>query len=220
MGVLSSYLAGWMAWKKIHVILLDGANRFDPYRVSSFARRVLAPPETLLKRIRVARAFTCYQMATLIAEKLTPFIHQERCVPPRSPSLSCRRGAEEERRAWVVLLGPITTFLDEDVPEREARSLFERSLRKLRGLAEEGIPFLVLQTAVPGLSRRHDLMEKLADFSNRVWRVSPGEAGTRFILEKGQADVERGAGRVETDLLPASGARGHGSFPRQAGYEG
>ena len=50
--------------------------RFDPYRVSSFARKAVIPPERLLKRIRIARAFTCYQMATLIAEKLVSLLHQ------------------------------------------------------------------------------------------------------------------------------------------------
>ncbi len=65
-GGISSYLAGWMAGGGIDVIVLDGANGFDPYRVSSFARKALIPPERLLKKIRIARAFTCYQMATLV----------------------------------------------------------------------------------------------------------------------------------------------------------
>ena len=67
------------------VIVLDGANGFDPYRVSSFARKALIPPERLLKRIRIARAFTCYQMATLVDE--TGILVSRRGVQP-NPSLS------------------------------------------------------------------------------------------------------------------------------------
>ena len=70
-----------MASKGMDVIVLDGANRFDPYMVSSVARRAMIPPEKLLKSIRIARAFTCYQMATLIEEKLVSLLIQgERSV--------------------------------------------------------------------------------------------------------------------------------------------
>ena len=131
-GEISSYVAGWMAGKGIDVIVLDGANRFDPYMVSSFAKKALIPPEGLLKRIRIARAFTCYQMATLIGERLPALLRQEGATAqPKKPS--------------VILLGPITTFLDEDVPEREVRSLIEKSLRKVEEMATEGTPFLLLQ---------------------------------------------------------------------------
>ena len=133
-GEISSYVAGWMAGKGIDVILLDGANRFDPYMVSSFAKKVLIPPESLLKRIRIARAFTCYQMATLIEEKLVSLLKQE-------------GASNQTKNLWVILLGPITTFLDEDVSEREVRPLFERSLRRMEEMAMGGTPFLLFQPA-------------------------------------------------------------------------
>ena len=135
-GEISSYVAGWMAVKGIDVIVLDGANRFDPYMASSFARKALIPPEKLLKSIRIARAFTCYQMATLMGEPLT--------------SLLGREGATElPQKTWVIFLGPITTFLDEDVSEREARPLFEKSLKKIEEMAARGVPFLLFQSNPP-----------------------------------------------------------------------
>jgi len=183
-GEISSYVAGWMAGKEIDVIVLDGANRFDPYMVSSFAKKVLIPPEGLLKRIRIARAFTCYQMATLMGEQL--------------PSLLRQEGATAQpKKPWVILLGPITTFLDEDVPEREVRSLFERSLRKVEEMATEGTPFLLFQPNPPhppfakgrtgGLKdpKRMYLMKRLFQFSDLVWRIDLDDQGTKMILEKG-----------------------------------
>ena len=81
-GEISSYVAGWMAGKGIDVILLDGANCFNPYMVSSFARRALIPPERLLRKIRIARAFTCYQMATLMGERLVSLVEAiHACTP-------------------------------------------------------------------------------------------------------------------------------------------
>jgi hypothetical protein len=165
-GAISSYVAGWMASHRIDVIVLDGANRFDPYAVSSFARKESLSPETLLKSIRIARAFTCYQMATLMGEKLKSAIDQA-------------------QKPWVILLGPITTFLDEDIPEREVRPLFERSLKKVEILAEEGIPFFLFQSLIPSHSKRAYLMKRLFQFAHLVLRIGPGDEGPRVTLEKG-----------------------------------
>ena len=183
-GGISSYVAGWVASKGIDVILLDGANRFDPYVASSISRRALIPPERLLKRIRIARAFTCYQMATLMGERLTYLLEQE-------------GAAAQPQKPWVILLGPVTTFLDGDVPEREVRPLFERSLRKVEGMAMRGIPFFLFQPNSPtppfvkggkgGFkdSKRSYLATRLFEFSNLVWRMSLEDQGPKMILEKG-----------------------------------
>jgi hypothetical protein len=187
-GELSSYVAGWMAGKEIDVIVLDGANRFDPYMVSSFAKKVLISPEGLLKRIRIARAFTCYQMATLMGERL--------------PSLLRQEGATAQpKKPWVILLGPITTFLDEDVPEREVRPLFERSLRKVEEMAMGGTPFLLFQAPLFSNSKRMYLMKRLFQFSDLLWRVDLDDQGTKMILEKGIEMVSHCA------RLPAAGRK-------------
>ena len=171
-GEIASYVAGWLASKSLDVIVLDGANRFDPYTVSFFARRAFIPPEELLKRIRIARAFTCYQMATLMGEKLTCLLKQKGTIA-------------KEQKPWVILLGPITTFLDEDVPEREVGPLLERSLKKLDSLAVEGIPFFLFQSSVPARLRRAYLMRRLFQFSTVVWRMSLDDEGPKVTLEKG-----------------------------------
>jgi len=134
-GDISSYAAGWLAGKGIEVILLDGANRFDPYLTSSFARKALIPPERLLKRIRIARAFTCYQMAVMVGERLYDLLRRE-----GTPVQHGNR--------WIILLGPVTPFMDEDVSEREVRPLFERSLKKIEEMAMKGVPFLLFQPSV------------------------------------------------------------------------
>ncbi len=166
-GGIASYTAGWMAGQGMDVIVLDGANRFDPYAVSSYARRASISPEEILKRIRVARAFTCYQMATLMGERLPELIEEKRS------------------RSWVILLGPLTTFLDEEVPEREIRPLFERAFKKMEELTLKGVSLFLFQPSVPSDSRRAYLSKRLSEFSNLVWRINWDDRETKMVLEKG-----------------------------------
>ena len=179
-GGISSFVAAWMAGRGMDVIVLDGANRFDPYGVSSFARSAVIPPERLLKSIRIARAFTCYQMATLIGEKLPRLFEEEAMQPQWFPS-----PFRSPRKPWAILLGPITTFLDEDVPDQEARSLFDRALSKAEGMASRRIPFLLFQPSIPSGSKRGYLLRRLFQFSDLIWRMELSDQGPKLILEKG-----------------------------------
>lgn len=171
-GEIASYAAGWMAGKGMDVIILDGANRFNPYIASSFARKALLSLEEILKRIRIARAFTCYQMATLMGKRLPELIERE------------RSGSSVYQRPWVILLGPLTTFLDEDVPEREVSPLFERTLKRVEEMAGEGVPFFLFQSPVSPGSKRASLMKRLFQLSDRVWRIFLEDEGPKMILEK------------------------------------
>jgi len=180
-GGIASYVAGWMAGQGMDVIVLDGANRFNPYVASSFARKALISPEEILKRIWVARAFTCYQMATLIGEKLVSLVG---AIHARPGLLIGRAGESPLQKQQVILLGPITTFLDEDVPEREVGPLFERALKKVEEMVAGGVPFFLFQSSVSPGSKRASLMKRLSDFSDLVWRISLEDEGPKMILEK------------------------------------
>ncbi|MBS3920560.1 MAG: hypothetical protein KG012_16935 [Deltaproteobacteria bacterium] len=170
-GGIASYAAGWMAGKGMDVIVLDGANCFNPYIASSFARKALISPERILKRIRIARAFTCYQMATLMGEQLPSLLKKEMATVPT-------------KKPWVILLGPLTTFMDEDVLEMEVRPLFEKALSKVEKIAAEGVPFFLFQSPVFPGSKRAFLMKRLSQFSDLAWRISLEGQEPKMILEK------------------------------------
>ncbi len=193
-GGISSYGAGWMAGKGIDVIVLDGANRFDPYKVSFFAKKALMSPEILLKRIQIARAFTCYQMVTLIGEKLVSLLNvrAERTIHACTPKcgISVRRHESPLQKPWVVLLGLITPFLDEDVPEREVRPLFEKILKKIEGLATAGVPFFLFQPLDFTHSKRSYLGKRLFQFSDLALRIDLDSEEPKMIIEKGLNIIE------------------------------
>jgi hypothetical protein len=194
-GPAASSLAGWMAAREMEPVILDGANRFDPYAVSALARNLSLPPEGLLRRIRIARAFTCHQMAVLVGEKLPSLIRQ-------GPG-----GKTFGRR--VIVLGPITPFLDEDVPEREVCALFERSLRRVEAMAAEGTPFLLFQPPFPAGSRRGGLARRLIRFSDLVWQIGADADGVRIALKKGPTDLFPPAPGSPFPPLPPEVKRSH-----------
>jgi len=228
-GEISSYITGWMAGQGMDVVVLDGANRFDPYVVSSFAKKASIPPESLLKRIRIARAFTCYQMATLVEEKLIALLRKEETI-------------NRTHKPRVILLGPITTFLDEDVPERETRPLFERMLKKIEEIAMDRVSFFLFQPNPPFTkvdmtqnrgrpggfvnSKKAFLERRLFQISTAVWRIHWEEEGAKLVLEKSLSLPTKsnlfpsplmgeGAGGGEHVLSPlplSSPARGRGGI--------
>lgn len=122
-GQLAAYVAARAACENRPVRFICGDNRFDPYRVARFARQAEVRPEQALSAIQIARAFTAYQLAELIA-RLTP-------------------------DAWgslVIISGPCATLFDEDLSLVEAARLFYRALWRLVELARGGMTLLMAQS--------------------------------------------------------------------------
>ena len=179
--VLSSSLAALVAASGMKPIFVDGANGFDPYIVSRFARRHSLAPAHLLKEIVVARAFTCYQLFTLVRERLETMIRLH-------------------HNPLAILLGPITTLLDEDVPEREVNLLLRGMLEKLDELNPKGLPLLLMQPPVPLRSRRGYLLRRLSRWSDLVVEATGQEGKLKLILERplrtGGRERLRGSQRI------------------------
>ncbi len=86
------------------VYLLDCGNRSNMYHVAKELRTLTGDPVGMLKNIRLSRAFTCYQVLSLL-EKIRP----EAGVP-------------------VLILDLLGTFMDESVHLDESVMLFEKTL--------------------------------------------------------------------------------------------
>jgi hypothetical protein len=99
------------------VLCLDGANRFDPLLIARFARERGVEAAVFNERIRVARAFTCFQLTELVV---------------RAP-----RWLEKFPARAVVVTALPDLYFDEDVREREAAASFQRALEALRALQRQ-----------------------------------------------------------------------------------
>ncbi len=169
---LSVYLSAFTASLGFKVLVADGANSFDPYIVSKFARKEEFQPDELLKKIFVARAFTCHQLATLIRERLEPMIF------PGVPTV-------------VVFLGPCSMFFDEDVSRDEAALLFRKTLAKVQEMSRREIFFLMSQSFSGFNKHRSFLMRELVNSTDAVLKLKSSAETLEVVLDKPRLTLNR-----------------------------
>lgn len=121
--------------------VLDGGNRFQPYRVAQLLRQHTAQVDSAAKRLFIRRAFTCYQMLALLED--TPALRQP-----------------------YIILDFLATFYDDHVNEREARRLLDACLRQVERLHQ--FAPLVVTLAPPLVADRAFLVEQVCVRAERV----------------------------------------------------
>ena len=121
--------------------VLDGGNRFQPYRVAQLLRQHTAQVDIAAKRLFIRRAFTCYQMLALLED--TPALRQP-----------------------YIILDLLVTFYDDHVDEREARRLLEACLRQVERLRQ--FAPVVATLAPPMLEERAFLIEQVCARAEHV----------------------------------------------------
>lgn len=100
------------------VAFIDGGNSFNPYLVAEIARSYGLDPKAVLEKIYVSRAFTAYQLSSLILDKLEPFLNR--------------------KKSRLLVVSNITLlFLDRDIPKTEAKDLFMKVCAKLSEISKK-----------------------------------------------------------------------------------
>ncbi|HNT26299.1 MAG TPA: hypothetical protein PKM21_18165 [Anaerolineales bacterium] len=134
--------------------VLDGGNSLDVYAIAHLARQNGAHPETVLQRITIARAFTCYQMARLLIG------HSENHTP-------------------TLVFDLLTTFYDENIRLGERLRLLGQGLAALKRLSRQS-PVAV--STCPVLGQPDALLERLAAAADQCWQVSALASTTQPTL--------------------------------------
>jgi hypothetical protein len=160
------------------VLCLDGANRFDPLLVARLARRGGVArrsgqaqqqgmaAEEFNRRIRVARAFTCFQLTELLV---------------RVPRFLEKFAAD----ALIVTALP-DLYFDEDVRDRDAAVAFRHALDALRALAPLPLGVAVFTDATSFAGPRRVMFTQLAAQATELWRFALDEPSgkLRLLAEK------------------------------------
>lgn len=96
-------------------IYIDGGMCADPYKIACYARRMELDQKKTLKHVHISRAFTVYQLSTIIQNMLEQAIRRYK---PRT-----------------LIIGSFPSFyLDSDVDEKEAQALLRLNLHKIHEL--------------------------------------------------------------------------------------
>ncbi len=103
---------------KTSTIYLDGGTCIDPYKIAKYARKIEMDQKNVLKNLHISRAFTIYQMTTLIQEKL------EQVIKRYNP------------RTLIISKIPVL-YHDEDVKTKEAQVLLKENIKKIRYLTKK-----------------------------------------------------------------------------------
>ena len=123
------------------VTILDGGNRYRPYQVATFLRRKTVDISSAANRLFSRRAFTCYEMNTLLSS--TPSLNQP-----------------------YLILDLLNTFYDDHVPTYEAYRLLKSCLGQIQRLVLSG-PVVV--TLAPPLAEDRDfLLEQVCRQADEV----------------------------------------------------
>jgi hypothetical protein len=162
---LSHYFLPRLLFAKKQILYLDGANQISPLLLARFARERGVDPSSVNSLIRVARAFTCFQLTELV-----------RRVPKTLERFS----------ADVLIVTALPDlYFDEDVRDREARASFEHALEGLRNVAPLYLSIAVFSDATSFKTKRRDFFQRLRAQADHVVKVeSTPENKLSFTREK------------------------------------
>jgi hypothetical protein len=162
---LSHYFLPRLLFAKKQILYLDGANQISPLLLARFARERGLDSSSVNSLIRVARAFTCFQLTELV-----------RRVPKTL----------EKCPADVLIVTALPDlYFDEDVQDRPARASFEHALEGLQQLAPLPLSIAVFSDATSFKTKRHDFFKKLRNQADHIIKVESGpESSLSFTREK------------------------------------
>jgi RecA/RadA recombinase len=99
-------------------IYIDAGMSVDPYRIAQYARKIEVSQREALEHVHISRAFTVYQLSTLIQDML------EQAIKRYKPQ--------------TLIIGRLPIFyLDSDVESKEAQTLLRANLHKIKELTKK-----------------------------------------------------------------------------------
>ena len=162
---LSHYFLPRLLFAKKQILYLDGANQISPLLLARFARERGLDSSSVNSLIRVARAFTCFQLTELVRR--------------------VRKTLEKFSADVLIVTALPDLYFDEDVQDRPARASFEHALEGLQQLAPLQLPIAVFSDATSFKTKRHDFFKKLRNQADHIVKVeSDSESSLSFTREK------------------------------------
>jgi hypothetical protein len=148
------------------LVMIDGANRLDPYLLARLARYQHRHPDDFLERTYITRAYTCYQLDISITDGLLSFLG--------------RVGAR-----IVIVYGLIDLFDDDQVPAGDAADILRRIRQTFVHLKANGISTLLVSSAPRfRLKEREKLFAQMSAMADVRYRLEKRDDSHHIILEE------------------------------------
>ncbi len=111
------------------IVFIDGGNTFRLYKIARLAQLHQLNPKQALERIIISRAFTAYQLTSLILDKLEETV--------------------QNYNAKLVVISDIAGFfLDNEVPHEEAQRIYSQIISYLSNFAKKH-QIIIVATYLP-----------------------------------------------------------------------
>jgi hypothetical protein len=149
-----------------NVVFIDGGNTFRLYKTARIAQQHDLDPRKVLEHIFISRAFTAYQLTSLIMEKLEDTV--------------------KKYNTKIVVISDIAGFfLDEDIPSEEAQKVYSQILNYLAGFAKKHQIILITTYLPHNNSKRNAILkETTISKANVVLSFSKTPYTSEVELEK------------------------------------
>jgi hypothetical protein len=149
-----------------NVIFVDGGNTFRLYQIAQLAQIHHLNPKQVLDNIYISRAFTAYQVTSLITHHL--------------------KEAIKKYNAKLAIISDIASFfLDKDIPEDETQRIFSQTTTYLSNFARETKTIIVATYPPHADSTRNNLLHtQTIRKANVVLSLRKTSYARQFVLEK------------------------------------
>lgn len=146
------------------LIFVDGGNSIDPYGIANICKRKGYDKQHVLSQINCARAFTAYQMVTLINDKLEGMI-------------------KKSRSSTLIVSCFMDLFLDKDMAWLESFQLIKRSLATLKELTSQyNLITIITNHGLAKLHFRRGLRNLMQTVPDKLVRFEGRKKGLKVVL--------------------------------------
>ena len=142
------------------IVWIDGGNTVDPYILSAMCKRMCIDRHEMLSMVSIARAFTAYQLVTVIEDVLG-------------------REARRSSPSTVIVSSIADMFMDKDMRRSEACQLMSGCAQEIARTTGDNDTVTIVTSHTPGrVEPERRMMAVLHDSADVVVRLRACEGGT------------------------------------------
>jgi Rad51 len=165
-----------------NVVFIDGGNTFRLYKITRLAQLHHLNPRQALEHIFISRAFTAYQLTSLILDKLEETV--------------------QKYNAKLVVISDIAGFfLDNDIPSEEAQKVYSQVINYLSSFAKKHQIILIATCLPDSENMRSSLLQEITCSKAKTVLYFSKTAYTREITLEKHPSFVLGTAELPSDNL-------------------